>query len=222
MLENKIAIYITKYNDIENLLNKLPDAPSDANMKWLEDQITDIKIKNKLYLCRILRNYIQHNSDFKEFISITDTMIDFLDEIKSLVLNKLTLIKTVMIPKKKLIIKKLSDSILETIIIMNSKNIDCIPIIDDNETVLTIFTKDDALQLFEKEKIKKSTKFKDLDQKKELNKNKVLFKFSSENKLIDEIIDLFTQEKPIKLLIITDSGNSKGKIIGLLSKEDLI
>ena len=218
-MENKTTQYITKYNDIENLLNKIPNAPIDANMKWLEDNISDLKIKNKLYLCRVIRNYIQHNSDGKEFISINDNNLSFLDEMKTFVLNKIQKAEDIMVPSKKLISATTDSKVVDVIKIMNSKNYGFIPIFDKNEVYITCFTKEDALILFEQDKIKKTTKFSNLDIKKDFNKNKVLVKFSSKDKLIEEVSEILNQNnlKSTKLLI-TDNGKSTGKVIGLLTK----
>ena len=69
------------YKKIETAIPKMKDAPIDANVRWFEESIVDMEKRNKLYLCRIIRNYIQHNADFKTFIHITSEMIDFLSNI---------------------------------------------------------------------------------------------------------------------------------------------
>ena len=45
---DKYSLFITKFKEIEILLPKIKNAPLDANMKWLEDNTSDLNIKNKL------------------------------------------------------------------------------------------------------------------------------------------------------------------------------
>ena len=105
---DKYDIFINEYNKLENILSQLSGAPNDANMKWLEDTLDDIKMRNKLYLCRIMRNYIQHNTDYRKFINITDEMIDFIRYMYKLVYSKLVTVDEYMIPLKKCILTALT------------------------------------------------------------------------------------------------------------------
>lgn len=223
-MEDKYTLYISKYNNIETKLCKLEDAPVDANMKWFEDTLEDIKLKNKLYLCRIIRNYIQHNSDYKDFICITDGMLNFLDSVDVIVNSKLNTSENIMIPLKKICFKRIEDNVLDCIAIMNSKNYDFIPIIDDNNKILGVFSTGSIVNLISSEGIKKSLKFKDLD-KKYLNINKDIIKFVNKDILVEEIIDIFENSKgnknSVKLIIVTSNGNSKGDILGLISEYDV-
>ena len=51
------------------------------NFKWLEDQISDEDVKGKMRLCRTLRNFIQHEADYENFVSISNGMMTFLDDL---------------------------------------------------------------------------------------------------------------------------------------------
>lgn len=55
---DEYELFLNKFKSIELLIPKLPEAPIDANMKWLEDNVIEnLEDKNKLYLCRVTRNY---------------------------------------------------------------------------------------------------------------------------------------------------------------------
>lgn len=224
-MEDKYTTYISKYNDIETKICKIDGAPIDANMKWFEDSLEDIKLRNKLYLCRIVRNYIQHNSDYKDFISITDNMLNFLDSIDIMVNSKLNTAENIMIPLKKIQYRKINDNIFDTISFMNLKNIDYIPIIDDEYKVIGIFSISSVLNLISNDFLKKTSKFKDLDFKKYLNINKDTVKFINKDKLLEDIFEIFISSKgnknPTKLIIITSTGNSKGNVLGIITEYDI-
>ena len=89
---NKHDLFIDEYNKVENLLSKLPNAPIDADMKWFENNCEDATIKNKLFYCRISRNYIQHNRDYLTFVGVTDGMISFMQDMYKYVYARLTVV----------------------------------------------------------------------------------------------------------------------------------
>ena len=224
-MEDKYSIYISKYNNIETKLCKLNNAPADANIKWFEDSLEDVKIKNKLYLCRIIRNYIQHNTDYKEFITITDEMLKFLDSIDFMVSSKLNTAENIMVPLKKIKYGKIEDNIQDVVKIMSSKNFDFIPIIDNDYKLTGIFSVTSILTLISSEGLKKTSKFKDLDSKKYLGINKDTVKFIGKEVLVEDIYKIFFNSKnnknQTKLIIVTSTGNSKGNVLGIITDYDI-
>ncbi len=212
-MEDKYALYIKKYNEIENLIPKLKGAQPDSNMKYLEDITTDNSEKNKLYLSRITRNYIQHNSDYKDFIEISDGQLKFLDEIYLKVYGQLDTIKNIMVPTKKAFIKDSKEKISDSIDIFIKKEKNFIIISEENKFV-GILTPIDVLEIVNSG-IKKTDKFDGID-KKILNRNKQKVSFLKEDALIEEA----TKElKEKEIIIVTDTGKSTGKILGILKRE---
>lgn len=53
----------------------------DINVFWLENHAKDGSIQNKLRLCRMIRNYAQHNEDYKSFLAMQSDMILFVNKI---------------------------------------------------------------------------------------------------------------------------------------------
>lgn len=222
-MEDKYTSFISEYNKLETILCKLPNASQEANMRWLEDSLTDMKTKSKLHQCRVLRNYIQHNPDYRDFINISPNMIVFLQDMYKDVLNKLNTVEIIMIPNKKIQMKLQTDNINDAINIMINKNIDYIPIIN-NDVVIGILSKDEVLKLYFNNEIKKTTKIKDIDIKKiSINKNEI--KFIEKNKLLEDALNLFnnqrTSKTPLRMLIVTSNGKSTGTILGLLTEFDI-
>lgn len=140
-MQNTNEAFLKKWAEIENDIKQLPDAPADANMKWYEDRIEDNEKKNKLYLCRVCRNYLSHNPD-KHFINVTSEMIEFLCDIQLEIRNQLDIIKVRMISKRKSLYVNLTDNILATIDLMKKKNISMVPVLNEKGAVLGIFSKD--------------------------------------------------------------------------------
>lgn len=217
---NKYDEFIFKYNRLETLLHKLPNAPLDANMKWYEDSLEDNKIKNKLYISRVTRNFIQHNEDYKNFIEVSDGMINFLDDIYVSLYSNLITAEKIMIPLKKIYIGKISDKVYETINIMNSKNLELIPIIDNSSNkLIKVLTIKNLPQIFEK--VNKKTTFKEFLDTKELEIPKDYIKFVNKDTLLEDIILIFENsrknKKVVQYIIVTDTGTSKGDILGIIS-----
>lgn len=212
-MEDKYALYIKKYNEIENLIPKLKGAQPDSNMKYLEDITTDNSEKNKLYLSRITRNYIQHNSDYKDFIEISDGQLKFLDEIYLKVYGQLNTVKNIMVSTKKAFIKDSKEKISDSIDNFIKKEKNFIVISEENKFV-GILTPIDVLEIVNSG-IKKTDKFDCVD-KKILNRNKQKVSFLKEDALIEEA----TKElKEKEIIIVTDTGKSTGKILGILKRE---
>lgn len=110
-----------------------------------------------------------------------------------------------MIEGKKLVIEK--NNLNNIIKIMLLKNYDYIPIFYEN-TIKGILTKNEILNLYYEGLIKKTTKVSSLDEKKYLTINKDAVKFVKE-------------DKPLELILVTNTGNSKGKLLGLITEFDV-
>lgn len=70
--------FLDAYREMENALKEIPHVETDINVKWWEDLQTDGNTQTKLRLCRLIRNYCIHETDYEEFITISKGMIDFL------------------------------------------------------------------------------------------------------------------------------------------------
>ena len=174
-------------------------------MKWLEDNTNDLNIKNKLYYIRITRNYIQHNNDYKDFIIITDGMLKFLDEILLYVKNQITQAKDEMLSLNKITKATNKDKASDILNIMIKKKLDLIPINEDNIYfgMINIYELI-AFVLENKNKtIKHYTK----------TKQKSGYKLVKCDILMEEIEKI--KDENTKYIFCTDTGNSKGKILGI-------
>lgn len=71
--------FIAAFKRVEQGVKAMPSAPVEANFKWLEDRMSDQAIQTRMRMCRMIRNYIQHESDYEAFIDVSPGMIQFLD-----------------------------------------------------------------------------------------------------------------------------------------------
>lgn len=79
--------FISAYKQLENTL-RLRD------MKVIDYENTlPEEDKKKLQLCRITRNYIQHEYDYKDFCSMSNGMIEFLEEKNNEILQEMNIMK---------------------------------------------------------------------------------------------------------------------------------
>ena len=206
--------FLNLYKKIETAIPKMKDAPLDANVRWFEESIVDMEKRNKLYLCRIIRNYIQHNADFKTFIHISSEMIDFLSNIYIEVLQHQLKNKDIMIHGNQLIIRNINDNIIDTIKKMETKKQDFVPIIENNK-LLGIFSDKIIRQIL----IKNKSTEKTFDQIRIFLKIPGDVKFVKTEDTIEKTLELI--KKDCKCVICTNNGRSTGTVDGIIRKEEL-
>lgn len=216
MKTDEYELFLNKFKALEVLIPKLPEAPSDANMKWLEDNlIEDLNLKNKLYLCRVTRNYIQHNTSYKDFVSINKGMIEFLDEMILFINSKLVNTKEVMIPLKRMPKALEEDKICSVLELMNKKKLTILPIVKDNTIlrVIDIF----SLNNYYIASRSKTKKIKDFMEN--TKGTKLGFLFLKEDVTLEEVIQVFKDScfNPISAIFLTDTR--KEKVIGMIDSE---
>lgn len=206
MIMTKQNYFIELFKEIENIVCKLPNAPEDANFKWYEDMILDNEKKQKLYVCRILRNYIQHHKDCVSFIEISDDMLKFMQEILIEITSQLNKAEDEMIKLNKIIYCTFKDKGLDILKLMTKKKIEYIPLIEDNILVgiISIYDLTDFVLENKTKNLSNFTKFK---------KNSI--KFIKPICLMEEVLEI-KKDTNIKFVLVTENGTSKTKILGIL------
>ena len=132
MQKNIYNQFLHIYKLIETEIPNMKAAPIDANVRWLEEQIDDNDKRTKLYTCRILRNYIQHHSDFQEFINISPGMITFLNGIYIEVKSENVKNTDIM---SKMLVADIKDPITDMIKKMDTRKQDYIPVIKNEKII---------------------------------------------------------------------------------------
>ena len=94
---NNNAAFLEKFKECEQLIRQTYG--DDKNFKWFEDKMKDDgedQMSQKMYVCRVLRNYMSHNPDGGFFIDISDAMADFLDDVKTKISGDIKICKDEM------------------------------------------------------------------------------------------------------------------------------
>lgn len=206
--------FLYLYKNIEQNIPKMKNATIDSNVKWLEDKIIEPEKRNKLYICRIIRNYIQHNSDYKEFLTINDGMITFLKEIYIQVLSNQIQNKDIMLIGKQFIVCKVSDNIIDTLKKMDNKKQEYIPIFKD-EKLIGIFSNKVVRQMLIKYKNCEKTFENIVD----ILKISTDVKFVKTEDTIEKTIEFF--KNGCSCVFCTDNGKSTGKIEGIITEKEI-
>jgi len=204
--------FLDKYKKLENILTKWQ---SGMSVRDFEEEILDQETRNKLYTCRVIRNYLQHNADI-DFIEISNKMIKFLDIMFEEVFGKLSDNSDIMMPISKVPYKMMKDNITDVVKVMNAKGFNYVLILDENKKLVGIFS-DISLQ---KIYLNGGNKKKLESVKEYLKVPKKYIKFAIEEELSEESIKLITEED-IELIIVTDNGKSTGKVVGIITEKEI-
>ena len=147
--------FLSEYKDLEKVLR---DKENSLSIFDYEKSLTDSEEIEKIKVCRIIRNYVQHNKDGNKFLAATKEMTAFIEGLKNRELAKEQQIRDIT---KTVPALELKDNIL--VFFEKRKNLDWVPIIDTaaKKQVVGILDIDKIAQLLKtKENSKK--KIKDL------------------------------------------------------------
>jgi predicted transcriptional regulator len=215
-MSDNYELFLNKYKEIESIVCKIDNAPSDANIFWLEENIDDINKQNKLKLCRMLRNYIQHNNDYKNFVIISNGMIEFLDEIYNSIVAQFTKNVDMMTKcidsgtKKNIWIE--TDNLIDFIKFIDKKDYQYFPILSKDNKLIGMFCYKYLYSIISNDiNIRKDTKINKYIQNFKINKSYI--KFVSKEDFYENTIQLLN-DKTNKIILVTDNGKSTGTIIG--------
>jgi hypothetical protein len=193
-------LFLETFKEIEKLINNIYGV--DCNYKWYEDKIAEEKpeISKKMYVCRVLRNYIVHNPDHETFIKVSKETVDFLISLRDSIDKELKSCKEIL--------KRVTGLSITDNIISATKKLDkspIVPILDANKQILGYFTNDILRKCIVNE-ISMKKKMKDITL---LATNKVSY-FKPTTKY-EDILSILENEK---IVFITDDGTKNGKFIG--------
>lgn len=186
--------YLDKYKKLEELLRQSQESPD--SIFELETNYNNSKEAEKLKLCRLVRNYLQHNTD--DFIEPSEEMIKFLDSEIFEIESKFLRVKD-QYTRTKAISEDLTFK--EAILLLNTKNF--LPVVSKDNLVIGTFN--DTV-------IRKSIKNNKLNNKIKTNKDLLsgVLPFVSIN---DNIKDIQSGS-----YIVTLNGNKSEKYKGILER----
>ena len=192
--------FLKIYKEVENDLSLY-----NKDVLIYENSLDNQATANKIRLCRIVRNYLQHNND-QNFVEPTKYMISFLENLhKQLVSNLNTngkeMIKLVK-GKTQFDIKDKLEDILPSLI----KN--KIVLIYDKDEFKGIYSAETYLKFISKNKISKTTKIATFDKCKKI--------CVSKDKQYEDTCYLLENNK---IIFVTENGSDKEPILGYIVNE---
>lgn len=134
---NNNAAFLEKFKECEQLIRQTYG--DDKNFKWFEDKMKDNgedQMSQKMYVCRVLRNYMSHNPDGGFFIDISDAMADFLDDVKTKISGDIKICKDEMSVVRKFY--TLHSTVSAIAVVLNK--IPAVPIVDEDKNIIAFCT----------------------------------------------------------------------------------
>lgn len=191
--------FLTAYKELESEIRS--SDPNDSVYDY-ENRLDDVDKQEKLKLCRITRNYIQHHSD--KFADVSDTMVQFLERETALLHSKSDLVKKHIYRAEPITEKT---SIKDAILLGANSKIDYIPIVNKGIFLGVVPLK--AILLAYKKESTLSRKIMSLISSSSVKKIMADWEYA---KPTDKYLDYVTKPK----VIVTDDGTEHGLYVGVL------
>lgn len=226
-VDNKAEKFLERYREAEEWVINNLNIPDIKELEFIPKYKS---LKSRLTFCRSLRNLLSHQDWSKggeDLIIVTDQAIKMVNSIYY-TLNPFTL-KRIAIPINRIFSASFSDSVLKTMQVMNDNDYSFVPILEDC-VVKGVFSAK-ALMKFITENGNKydldSLIFNQI-------KNYIAIDIQGRSKIGFISLDHTLEDAEMKfsgnkfnnnrldLLLITENGQSDGKLIGILTPSDLL
>ena len=175
---------------------------------------------------RQLRNNLVHRN-VSNFVEVSDYCLEFLEKEIEIFENPLEA-QDVMMPFDKVYSIKLESNTLEVLHQIYKNSYDIIPVLDDKDKVIGVFSLDVMLKDLYLNKPKKIERESTIDDFKDLididDQIKERFDFVAFNEGIYDVMAKFNEKnsKKLKMLFVTQSGDSSTKLLGIITPHDII
>lgn len=193
--------FLVAYKELETEIRSAN--PNDSVYDY-ENRLEDADKQEKLKLCRITRNYIQHHSD--KFAEVSDTMVQFLEKETNLLHSKSDLVKKHIYRAEPITEKT---TIKDAILLGATSKIDYIPIVNKGVFLGVVPLK--AILVAYKKESTLSKKIIGLISSTSIKKVMTDWEYA---KPTDKYLDYVTKQK----VIVTDDGTEHGLYVGVLKQ----
>lgn len=168
---------------------------------------------------RNVRNLVAHNAD--DYIIVTDKTIKRIEEFVNLITGSL---ESKMIPFEKLYTARMEDSVLPFLRKMQRENFSYLPIVDDNDVCVEVFS---SYILMSYACLGKSidvdTTFKDIYDAVKKSSIKKSYEYLPVTSPLVEVINTFkvTSDFHLDVVLVTKDGKAKSPLLGMITIWDL-
>lgn len=224
-------LFLDLYKKLELFLDgkyHYAESPIKEYINHLERSMVseDIEKASELDFLRILRNHLVHRN-VSHFFEVTDDAIEFLKKEIDIFENPIEA-KDVMIPIKKVYYVYLDDELNEVLHQIYVNSYDILPILDDQDKVIGVFSLDVILKDLHDNKDSESYKNSTLRRFSSLislyEQTKERFDFVGLNDNLDEIMNRFNKksDKKLKMIFVTKDGLKNQPLLGIITPHDVI
>lgn len=165
----RIDEFLKEYKELEHHITEYYTNHKPLPFKWLDGKgtiMTVLELENhatdknmdKLHICRSIRNYAQHNADYKKFISVSDDMMRYIKSLNNAF--QYTYIGDIAVRVKPLL---LTDTVNDAIKRLIKRSEGYLPIVDNKNEIAGIVTTDYLIEGFADRKIRSSTKLSKIE-----------------------------------------------------------
>lgn len=228
---NNNDLFLDLYRRLELFLDgkyHYAESPIKEYIHHLEkSMIGEDKIKaSTLDFLRVIRNHLVHRN-IDQYICVSDQAINFIKREIDIFENPIRAIH-LMLPFKSVYSIHLNDQTNEVLKKIYKNSYDVVPILNDNNAVIGIFTLDVLLKDMYINKdnydYKNSTiaHFEKLIKLDEQIKER--YDFISSDEDLDEIMKMFNdkENKKLKMLFVTENGKKYEPLLGIITPHDII
>lgn len=229
--------FIIIYNELDRFMRTYLDEDerighTDLIKRMAKRSKMFLKNKDDLMLFARLRNSIVHNPYNSELDPIAephDKVIKKYKEIRDILLNPPTALKTIAVKEKHIYSITLDEYVFDVMDVMKQNNYTHVPVIDDNGIITGIFSESTVFAYMVKNEcisINKQTKIKEFQEFIPMQKHEnEFFPFVPKETLVIEIEEMFQRKlqgkKRLAVIYITETGKVKEKILGLITAWDV-
>ena len=228
---NRTDIFLEEYKKLENAAIKKYDLPDDGSAVMKLINMSSFRgIKSELSYCREVRNLLQHRPRLDGTFAVepSDEMIKLLRSTIERV-EKPIVARDVAILRNSVCFRKMEDKVRPVMIEMQEKTFTHIPILDNNDVVVGVFSENTLLSYLIDDEIvgiDEKTRFADLKKYLPVSAHKSeSFYFVPQNKLLADIKTRFEKslqkQERIGLLFMTNNGKATEPLQGLISAWDV-
>ena len=154
-MASNTELFLQEYSKTEELLKRIDSLPDTV----LDYEATlDAELSEKLRLCRQIRNYCRHHTDYKKFISVGEGMLQFIQDV-----NRELESHFMHVSDKTKRIKALTsaNTLQEALLSVWKSPLRIAPVVNDEDTVIGVVTGEMMLEWLAAD-TRKTTKLKNL------------------------------------------------------------
>lgn len=231
MNNTNTEVFLDKYKQLEDTVRSVYNlSQNDSIAFYLEKQNQYKNFAEEIRYCRDVRNLLAHKRKIKQEFAVEPSiyMIEFIDNIIEKVKHRIKC-KNIFIDIQHVFWQNIEGNVKSTMQIMRQKLYTHIPILQ-NGIVTGVFDENSIFNYLAEEElicIEDSLTFKDIEKYLSISDREMEeFIFIDGNCYVDElevqIERAFHQGKRIGLAFITEGGNEKHKLQGIITPWDII